>query len=285
MTIRFLAAAFAAATLLAACSRSADSVDQTPTQPQPQPPAFTGCRVVKSANYHYNGYAPATYDTVYYTYTGTQLTRITYPQSYRTFTYTNGKLTGTSEFNTGSSTPTATSVVRYNSAGLPSGQVVSKPVGGTMVVTDSLSLLYNAQNRLVTGRGFHANGAGQLLQVDSMLIVYNGNTPSEFRYSRFGYPNATDLSITLLPTYDNTPNFYVQNFGLPFFYLLSLKTPSAGNLHSYAGDKNLVHVYDPSNPTFSGSNKVYDNTRDSRGNVLSHSENGELMTAYFYECH
>lgn len=237
----------------------------------------TGCRLSKAYSYFTGSGTIA--DSAEFTYAANRITRVNLNSDYYfTLDYSNEKITKRNFFNSATNASEGYDLLSYNADGTIK-KIDRFDNSGTPQIWELIEFNYS-QGKLVKAKISDDDGSGNLLPVTEAVYSYTANNISKIvtqSYS-FGQPNDLD-SISLV--YDAQPNYFKKQDSYylmtnPFFIEFDL-----GFLAFMTSEHNLIKAVNPNDPS---DVLIYSYAADSRGNLVSVSEDGQIGLRYAYSC-
>ena len=216
-------------------------------------------------------------DSVIYTYTGANITKLSNAAGYATLEYTGDKVSRRNFFDASSTTPDAYDIVAYNNDGTLSS-IKSNIVFGTAIQYAQYDFTYSGgQLSKLDVKQYDINSS-QLEPASSSTFTYSGNNIAQSvttYYDPSGGP--PDIS-TLSYSFDNNENCFIKNNAIFTDYIF-VDAIDGSIVPLIFSANNVTKVTEGTDET----PLVY--TLDSNQNFYEFLFGGQKYSRYTYDCH
>lgn len=266
----FFATLLTAPVILFSCQQEPDE-----TVPPTAPGSSTGCRVTKG--YYYDNSGPDD-DSAFYTYTGNKLTKVQFlDNDYFTPTYDGNKITRRDFYkDLGVSIWHDTyDTIAYNADGTIKKweHYTFDPASTSVNLLKTFDFFYTS-GKLTKVMVTEDQGASDFIYTTE--FQYTGNNITK---AHTYYPGVED-SVTYI--YDSNPNYFVKQspqFLVSDVFYKDFLEPK--DLPLFISQNNVIKMYDYPDPALF-TTVTY--TADTKGNMLTMSNDGQVVLRYFYQC-
>jgi hypothetical protein len=218
-------------------------------------------------------------DSAEFTYSANRITKVKLNSDYYfTLDYSNEKITKRNFFNSATNASEGYDLISYNADGTIK-KIDRYDNSVTPQIWELIEFNYG-QGKLVKAKISDDDGSGNLLPEIEAAYSYSGNNINKIVTQSYSFGQPSDLdSISLV--YDAQPNYFKKQdsyylFTNPFFIEFDL-----GFLAFMSSENNLIKSVNPANPS---DVLIYAYTPDSRGNLATVSEDGQIGLRYSYNC-
>lgn len=247
-------------------------------QKDPDPNILNGptnsCQLIKALYYDSVG---AVFDTAGFIYSGSQVTRVNYTNSFYKLDYTNGKVSKRSAY--AWDKPDSSFLFdqfTYNSDGtlaLEQDYVLLPPLPAPYLYA-SYTYTYSGGKLSQWVSRFDTSGTGVLAAIYQSKYTYTGNNINQ----SINVELDNGFADTLNYTYDSKPNYYKNNPVL-FFTDANFAGGIPGEfIPLFMSTNNVIGV------GFGGLNNNIVYVTDSKQNFAELDINGTKLSSYFYKC-